>query len=446
MDALPKDLPPYGPDRPPPPLHIEQRTLSNGLQVWVLPRTDGPPMVQFALAVRGGLADDPPLQPGLSSLLADLLKEGTASRSAAQIAADLQSWGGQVHTEANVDGITITASGLASNAAKIVTLLSEIALSPSFPRDEVEQGKLRALQALVAARTDPDWLARKALGPLLYPGHPYGRVLPTEKSLLSITQDTLASEHDRRFRPDEALLVVSGRIGADDALRMADAVFGDWRAEGKPSVGVGPAPATAPAERVFVARGDSVQSAIRLGGPAAAYSSPDYYPLLVANAVLGQGFRSRLNLDLREDKGYTYGAGSVFHADRMGGSVIAYADVRNEVTGAAIGRFLADYGELGNQPVPDAELAQTRHYLVGSYLLFNQPQGQVADALAAGWLAGRPPQSLADFVPRVEAVTAAQVQDAARKYFAPGDPSIVVVGNPAVLPQLRPYGTFDTSR
>ncbi|MBS0194744.1 MAG: insulinase family protein [Proteobacteria bacterium] len=446
MDALPKDLPPYGPDRPLPPLHVEQRTLHNGMQVWILPRTDGPPMVQFVLTVRGGLADDPPLQPGLSNLLADLLKEGTESRSAAQIAGDLQSWGGQLHTEANVDGITITASGLASNAAKIVTLLSEIALSPSFPRDEVEHGKLRALQALVAARTDPDWLARKALLPLVYPGHPYGHTTPAEASLLSITQDTLASEHDRRFRPDEALLVISGRIGVDDALRMADAVFGDWRAEGKPSVGVGPAPAAAPAARVFVARGGSVQSAIRLGAPAVTASSPDYYPLLVANAVLGQGFRSRLNLDLREDKGYTYGAGSVFHADRMGGSVIAYANVRNAVTGAAIGRFLADYGGLGDQPVPAVELAQTQHYLVGSYLLFNQPQGQVADALAEGWLAGRSPQSLAEFAPKVEAVTAAQVQDAARKYFAPTDPSIVVVGDPAVLPQLRPYGTFETSR
>ncbi|HEY2346464.1 MAG TPA: pitrilysin family protein [Xanthomonadaceae bacterium] len=443
MEPLPRDLPPYGKDRPLPPIHIEQRKLANGLQVWVLPRGDGPPKVHFVLAVRGGLADDPAFQPGFSSLLADMLKEGAGSRDALRIAQDLQSYGGDMQADAGFDGITIAMSGLASNAAKVITLLSDIALQPSFPQDEVDQGKLNALQALTASQADPDWQARHAMNPLVYPGHPYGRVMPTPAAILAITPDMLRAEHDRRFRPDEALLVITGRIAPDSAFRMAEAVFGDWAVEGKPSVGVGPAAATAPPARVFIGRDGSVQSAIRVGRPAVAADSPDYFPLLMANAVLGGGFRSRLNLNLREDKGYTYGAGSTLRVEREGGALVAYANVRNAVTGAAVAQFLREYGQLGDQPVPEDELAQTRHYLAGAYLLMNQQQAQVAAALADQWLAGLPPEALSDYVPKLQAVTAIQVQTAARKYFAPKEQSIVVVGDASVLPQLAPYGTFE---
>lgn len=445
MESLPKDLPPYGKDRALPPIHIEQRKLANGLEIWVLPREDGPPKVHFVLAVRGGLADDPPLQPGFSTLLADLLKEGTESRDALRIARDLQSYGGDMHADAGLDGITVSMSGLASNAAKVVTLLSEVAVQPGFPQHEVDQGKLHALQALIVAQADPDWLARRAIGRAVFAGHPYGHVLPTSASILAVTPDLLHAEHDRRFRPDEALLVVTGRITAESAFRMADAVFGDWRAEGRPSVGVGPVGGSVPPARVFVERDGSVQSAIRVGRPAVAADSPDYFPLLMANAVLGGGFGSRLNQNLREDKGYTYGAGSVMQAERAGGAVVAYANVRNAVTGAAVAQFLRECGQLGDQPVPEAELAQTRHYLAGGYLLLNQQQAQVASTLADRWLAGLPPQSLSDYVPGLQAVSASQVQAAARKYFAPKEQSIVVVGDEAVLGQLAPYGSFEKS-
>ncbi len=442
MPPLPKALPPFGADRPIPPLPIERRQLGNGMQVWVVPRSDGPPKVHFVLAVRGGLADDPPLQPGFSSVLAAMLKEGTTARDANAIAQEVQSWGGDVQVEAGLDGITLSVSALASANAKAITLLSEMALSPAFSQEETEQAKLRALQALLAAQADPDWLARAAMGPLVYPGHPYGHVLPNRQSLLAITPAMLHAEHDRRFRPDRALLVITGRVSVNAALRLADAVFGDWSADGKPPADAGPAPGHAPPARVFVERDDSVQSVIRVGRPAVAATSPDYYPLLVAQAVLGDGFSSRLNLNLREDKGWTYGAGTVMGAEREGGAVVAYANVRNAVTGAAVGQFLAEFARLGDTPVPAAELTRTRHYLIGSWLLRNQLQGEVAEALADEWLAGQGAQAIADYVPRLEAVTIAQVQAMARKHFTPADASIVVVGDPSVLPQLAPYGSF----
>ena len=443
---LPKDLPAYGAERALPPIRIEQRTFANGLTVWVLPREDGPPKIHYVLAVRGGLAMDPAIQPGLSSLFASLLKEGTASRDALRIAQDVQSYGGDLQSEASVDGITLYASGLASNATKLITLLSEVALQPSFAPHEVDLGKLNALQALTAAEADPYYQARRAIGRLVIGQHPYGHVLPTSGSIVSITPDMLHAEHDRRFRPDRALLVVTGRIEPDTAFRLAESVFGDWHAQGLALDATPPVPLDAAPGRRFVERDDSVQSAIRIGRPSVAADSPDYFPLQLTNAILGGGFTSRLNRKLREEKGYTYGAGSSLAAERAGGAIVAAASVRNEVTGAALSEFMRAYEKLGAAKVPDDELAQTRHSLAGGYLLLNQQQAQVASTLADYWLVGLPPQTLSDYVPNLEAVTAEQVQAMAKKYFAPKDQSIVVVGDASVLPQLAPFGAFDTSQ
>jgi zinc protease len=442
-EPLPKDLPAYGKERSLPPIHIEQRKLANGLTVWVLPRLDGPPKIHYVLSIRGGLAADPTLLPGFSSLFASLLKEGAGSRNALRIAQDLQSYGGDLQTEASMDGITLSMSGLASNAAKVITLLSEIALQPTFPEREVELGKLNAVQALKASEADPDYLARRAIGRLVFDGHPYGRILPTQASMLAITPEMLHSEHDLRFRPDQALLVITGRIAPDAAFQLAERVFGDWRAEGRPIDGTPPVSTQIAPGHVFVARDDSVQSAIRIGRPAIAADSPDYFPLLMANAVLGGGFSSRLMQNLREDKGYTYGAGSAVGAERAGGSVVAAANVRNEVTGVALAEFMREYAQLGSTLVHEDELELTKRYLAGGYLLLNQQQAQVASTLADYWLVGLPPQTLSDYVPKLQAVTAAQVQMMARKYFAPKDQSIVVVGDATVLPQLKPYGEFN---
>jgi len=440
---LPRDLPPYGAERSLPPLKIEQRKLANGLTVWVLPREDGPPMIHYVLTVRGGFADDPPLQPGFSSMLADMLKEGTTSRDALQIAQDLQSYGGDLQTDASVDGITLSMSGLASNATKVIALLSEIALQPAFPPDEVVLRKLNAVQALTAAEADPDFQARRAIGRLVFAGHPYSRALPTQGSITSVTPEQLHAEHDRRFRPDQALLVITGRIAPDKAFQIADSVFGDWTAEGRPMPATEPVPIDIAPGYVLIERTDSVQSSIRIGRPVIGADSPDYFPLQLTNAVLGAGFRSRLNQNLREDKGYTYGAGSSFNAERAGGAFVAAANVRNQVTGAALAEFMREFARLGYERVPDDELAQTKHYLAGGYLLLNQQQAEVATALADDWLIGLPPQTLSDYVPKLQAVTASQVQAMAWKYFEPKDQSIVVVGDADVLPQLAPFGNFD---
>ncbi|HEY0309678.1 MAG TPA: insulinase family protein, partial [Luteimonas sp.] len=230
---------------------------------------------------------------------------------------------------------------------------------------------------------------------------------------------------------------------ADAAVRMAQAALGDWRATGDALADTAPARREAPASRVLVQRDGSVQSAIRLGRPAIPATDADYVPLQLASTVLGGGFSSRVNQNLREDKGYTYGASAYQSPARNGGRVQAGADVRNEVTGAAISEFFKEFERLAGEPVPAQELEDTKRYVAGGYLISNQLQGAVAGTLANNWVNGLPATFLGEYVPRIRAVDAGQVQAMARKYWVPGGQSIIVVGDgKAIADQLAPYGTF----
>ena len=277
----------------------------------------------------------------------------------------------------------------------------------------------------------------------MYGDHPYARVQASEGGIAAATPEALRAAHAARFRPDRALLVVAGRIAPEAALRMAEDAFGDWTATGAPLPETPPARSTAPAARVLVQRDGSVQSAVRLGRPAIAATHADYVPLQLASTVLGGGFSSRVMQNLREDKGYTYGASAYQAPSRNGGRMQAGADVRNEVTGAAIAEFFKEFERLASEPVPAQELEDNKRYVAGGYLISNQLQGAVANTLASNWINGLPASFLGQYVPKIRAVDAAQVQAMARKYWDPATQSIIVVGDgPAITAQLEPYGTF----
>lgn len=440
--VMPKDLPAYGPDKPLPVPQIEKKTLANGLEVWVLPR-DGVPRVDYVLAVRGAgfAADD---APGFATMFAGLLAEGTARHDSKAIAEAAQGYGGSLGAQASSDGVTVYGNALASNAEGMLQLLAEVARSPVFPDSEVKLAQANALQGLMAAEAQPGFKAERALAQAVYGDHPYGHTQPTEEAIKAATPEQFRDAHAKRFRPDHALLVVTGRIEPAQAFALAQSAFGDWKNTGDPVPDTPKAAATATPAFVLVQRPGSVQSAIRLGRPAIAATNPDYIPLQLANAVVGGGFSSRLMQNLREDKGYTYGARSSVSALREGGRITASADVRNEVTGASLKEFVAEYERLGSEPVPTRELDDTKRYVAGGYLISNQMQAAVASMLAGNWLVGLPPEYLGQYVPKIRAVDAAQVQAMAKKYYDPKDQSIVVVGDDkAVAEQLEPYGKFE---
>lgn len=436
-------VPPYGADKPLPVAKIARKTLSNGLEVWVVPR-QGLPRVDYVLAVRGaGYAADDAQHPAFASLLASLLNEGSAKRDSRAVAEAAQGMGGSVGASTSNDGITVFANALASNAAAMASLLAEVVREPSFPEAEVQLAKANALQALKAAEARPAFRAERAISRAVYGEHPYGRTTATAESINSTDAALLRAEHAKRFRPERSLLVITGRIKEADAMKLAEAAFGGWQASGPALPPAPPAPASAAPVRLLLERAGSVQSTLRLGRPGAAASTEDHVPLRLASTILGGGFSSRVNINLREEKGYTYGASAGARMYREGGGIVGGADVRNEVTGASLSEYFKEYRKLGTELVGEAEMEMNKRYVAGSYLITNQLQGAVAATLANNWLVGLPAEFLGAYVPKIQKVTAEQVRDMGKKYFSPETQSIVVVGSKdAVGEQLKEYGEF----
>lgn len=444
-NVLPKELPAYGKEKALPALNITRHTLANGLKVWVLPR-NSLPRVDAVLAVRGaGSAGDDALSPGFSDLLAGLLNEGSSKRDARAIAEAAQALGGSVGASSGSDGITVTGYSLASKAEPMLQLLAEVARLPAFPDSEVTLAKANALQALKASSATPRFRAEGALGKAIYGDHPYGNTQPTAAAIEATTPAALRAAHAQRFRPDHALLIITGRVQPQQALKMAQAAFGDWQAQGTALPDTPAAPTSAAPARLLLERPGSVQATLRVGRPGVPASDPDYVPLRVASGVMGEGFSSRINVNLREEKGYTYGASARARNLRNGGSIVGGADVRNEVTGASLKEFDAEYRRIGSELVPEDEMLMTKRYLAGSFLVGAQMQGRLANTIAQQWLIGLPPEFLSDYVPQLMKVSAEQVRDVGRKYFAPETQSIVVVGDKAAISeQLKAWGEFKT--
>ncbi|MCG2586286.1 pitrilysin family protein [Massilia sp. TS11] len=439
---LPAALPAYGKDKPIPAPKITRQTLANGLEVWVVPR-QGLPRVDFVLAVRGaGFSADDATHPGFANMLAGLLNEGSAKHDSRALAELAQGMGGAIGASASHDGISVSANALASQAAPMMALLAEVARTPVFPAKEVALAKGNALQSLKVQEAQPGFRATRAMNKLMFGEHPYGAVDPSVESIQSVSEELLRAEHAKRFRPDRSLLVVSGRITPAEALKLAKAAFGDWQANGAAAPD---APAVQPAAKpafVMLERPGSVQATLRIGAPGIAATAADYVPLRMASTILGGGFSSRVNMNLREEKGYTYGASAGTINYRLGGRMSGAADVRNEVAGAALGEFFKEYRRLGTELVSDAEMQMNRRYVAGTYLLTNQLQRAVANTLANNWLIGLPADFLGQYVPLVQKVTPEQVRAMGKKYFSPEAQSIVVVGDKAILEQLKTYGDF----
>ncbi|MDQ2821978.1 MAG: insulinase family protein [Pseudomonadota bacterium] len=444
--ATPAGMPAYGKDKPLPAPKISRKTLSNGLEVWVVPR-QGLPRVDYVLAIRGaGYAADDKAHPGFASMLASLLNEGSGKHDSRAIAELAQGMGGAVAASPALDGILVSAHAVTSQAAPMLDLMAEVVRQPTFPAKEVALAKANALQGLKVAETQPRFRADRALGKAIYGNHPYGQVEPTAEAISSTTEELLKTEHAKRFRPERALLVITGRVTDAEAMKMAQRAFGAWRGQGTAAPETPIAPGAAAPVRLVLQRNGSVQSTVRLGTPGIAATSPDQIPLRLASTILGGGFSSRVNLNLREEKGYTYGASAGARMYREGGSIIGGAEVRNDVTGASLKEFMMEYKRIGTELVTPGDMEMNKRYVAGGYLISNQLQRSVATTLASNWLVGLPPEFLGQFVPLIQKVTAEQVRDVSKKYFAPEVQSIVVVGdNSAIGEQLKAYGDFTVS-
>ncbi len=416
-----------------------ETTLDNGLRV-VFVENARLPLVTYRLAFRTGDAHDPPALPGLTDILTGMLNEGTQTRTSRQIADEVARIGATLGAGAGSDNTTVAASALSQFDDEILELMADITLRPSFPADELELTKQNALQNLIAQRGQPSFLANEQVARVIYGRHPYSVVSATPESITAISRDDLVAFHARRFIPNNAVLVVGGDIRRDDALARIEALFGAWQ-PGESEAAEFPAP---PARRgrtlYLVDRPGSAQSNIVIANTAITRTDPDYFPMLVMHTVLGANASSRIFMNLREDKGYTYGAYTSLDARRAAGSFRATAEVRTPVTGESLKEFFYELGRIREELVTEKELLDAQNYLTGIFPIRLETLDGLIDQLIQIKMHKLPDDYLHTYRERVSAVTREEVLRVARLHVRPDHAAIVIVGDAdALADEIKDY-------
>lgn len=417
----------------------ERWTLPNGLSV-VYVESPRAPLTSMRLAVRGGSSLGGERDAGLASALAELLPEGTRSLGALELAEAAESAGGSVGAYATPDHTVVWAEGLAGKADELLGLLRETALSPAFPEAEVALRKENMLSELKLRRSEPSWLAGAALGRLLYGAHPYGVPGPTEASIGRIEREALLRLHLKLFSPSGAVLVAVGPHPAKEFRAKADPVFSDWAAlpDLPTPPPAAPAPRTTPA-LAFVERPGLNQSVVAAALRVPKEDEPGYEALLVANMVYGGSYGARLNNDLREDKGWTYGVYSNLDRRLSVGTFRVQGQFRADVTRKALDALRAHLKRLLAAPPTADELTRAKANLATERLLSFETQDGIADRVLHDALFGLPDDHLDRVVGRIQAVTAQEALAAARRWLADGNLAVAVVGDPGVLKSLEGF-------
>ena len=439
--SLPKDLPRYGPEKPLQTPSVKSVKLENGLGLWLVSKP-GFPKVAVTIAVHGGLAADPADKPGMSELLSKTIDQGTHSRSAKQIAEEMQAAGGDLSASADKDSIQLSTVILSSKLDAAMPVLADILQNASFPEAEVSLAKRNLIDSLEQREAEPSFLAERARDKILFAGHPYHVTAPTRDSVAASTPADLREVFTQRFRPDQVMLIAVGDFKNDEMLASIRGALGGWKSPLTTPVAALASPPTEVERAAFVVpRAGSVQTTIELAAFAPRRGDPDFEAAMVANAIYGGSFSSRLTSNIREDKGYTYDPFSYLSPFQNAAELVTQADVRNEVTGATLNEMEYELNRLATTSPTDEELSRAKHYLVGREALRIQDRASLARRLAALWVAGLQPDQIGTYSQKVTTVTAAEVTAASRKYFLGYRTAIIAVGEENVIREaLSPLG------
>jgi zinc protease len=415
--------------------------LANGLRV-IHHHNPTLPLVAAELVVKSGSDANPDNEPGMAGFTAQMLQEGTATRSAPRIADEIAQLGAFLGTGSSTDASTVSLLSLRANFAQALDVLADVALHPAFPTAEVERQRAARIGALAQQRDDPAQVASVAAAGALYGArHPYGYgQLGTEQAIRAATRDDLYQFWRRHYVPANAALIVSGDITLDELRGLAESRFGGWPRV-LPSPVLPDDAEGAKARLVMVDKPGAPQTALRVTQLAANRKTPDYPAMQVMNAALGGLFSSRINLNLREEKGYSYGVFSAFRYDRTPGPFIIAGSVRTDVTGASIAEIFKEVRGIRATPLPATELAGARDSQVYSLPGQFETNSTIGASLAETYIFDLPADYWRGLPDQFRRVTAAQVQAAANKYLAPEKMKVIAVGDKAaVLPQLKDLG------
>lgn len=433
--------PPPGPPVAVPVPVVAERTLPNGLRVAVASRHDVP-LIAAVLVTNSGAAGDPRGRAGTAELMATLLTKGTATRSAEQIAHEVEALGGSIGAGAGWDGTTLSVSVKTDRIGAAMAVLADVARHPAFAPDEIARARTQAIDDAGIELTDPRALARMTATKAVFGDTTYGHVASgTVKSLTAITRDDIVRAYAGAATPAGATLVMTGDIDLDGAVALATTAFGDWHGDRIATVNADSARFPAP-RTVVVDLPGAAQASVIVARPGLARSDDRYYPAIVANAALGGGFSARLNAEIRVKRGLAYGASSGLDPRRGIGSLTAATATKNESAPEVAGLIATEMHRLATVPVAGPELAIQKAVLTGNFGQSVETVAGLAGRLASLAIDAVPLSELAAFSARVNAVTPAAVMAVASTLFDPALASTVVVGDARTfLPAFAAAGT-----
>ncbi len=412
-------------------------TLDNGLRVIIF-QDSRLPLTSFRLAFFTGDIHDAEDSVGLTSALASMLTEGTENYSSLQLAEKIERLGAGISASSSDDFTVIAGSSLALYSSEILALIAEIVFSPTFPENELDLYRRNTVENLKFQRSQPNFLAGEQTAKVIFGSHPYSRVSPAAEDVEKLTSPLLADIHRKRFVPNNAVLFVVGDLEIEQMLDEIKSHFGDWP-RGSVEIDIPPPPTELDKPILtLVDRPGSAQANIVLSNLAIPRNDPDYFPVLVMNQVLGAGASSRVFMNLREEKGYTYGAYTRFDAKRLAGSFEATAEVRTAVTGDSLNEFFFELGRIRDEDVAPGELEDAKNFLTGVFPIRAETQEGLTNLLVSQELYGLADDYLQTYRDNVSAVTADDVRRVANRFIHPDRMSIVIVGDAGeILPQAR---------
>jgi zinc protease len=427
----------------------QEADLPNGMHVMVLEDRRAP-QVTIQLSMRGaGGFYDPADQAGLAQFTAANIREGTTTKSTTEIAEQLDRLSATLNATAAMasEDATLSASALTEHVDAVFDLMVDVLLNPTFPESEFARYKTQTRAQLTQQRSSPGFLAQERFSIVVAGDHPDGRVAPTPAVLDKTTRNDLVAFHRARYVPDYAVLAIAGDISMADAMKKVQARFGQWKKSGAPVPTVTD-PATLQKPGIFlVERPNSVQTSLIVGVQAIRRTDPDYFALAVLNKVIGGGPTGRLFRHLREEKGYTYGAGSFIDAPRFRGTWGASTDVRTEVTEPALTDLLDELRQAREVPIPAKEFADSKRSMIAAFALtLESPQALLNNSIVR-YRFNLPADYWDKYPERINAITAADAQAMAKKYLDPSRVQIVAVGNSEgvgrALRKLGPVEVYD---
>ncbi len=425
-----------------------ETTLENSLRLIIIEH-ERLPLVSYRLAFQSGDVNDPTDMTGLTSALTSQLTEGTETYTSLQLAEKVERLGASLNSSSSDDFTIVSASSLSLYSSEILHLLAEVVLRPTFPESELDLYRRNTIEHLKFQRSQPGFLAGEQAARLIYGDHPYSTVSPKATDIEKLTRDAVAEFHSAKFVPNNAVLIVVGDVKRDEVVAEATDLFGGWL-KGSPDDREFASPPPRKARSLtIVDRPGSAQANIVITNLGVKRSTPDYFPLIVMNQVLGAGASSRVFMNLREEKGYTYGAYTRLDFKKLAGEIEATAEVRTAVTGDSLKEFFYELELIRKEKVADDELADAKNFLTGVFPIRAETQEGLTNLIVNQHLYGLPEDYLQTYRNRVDAVTADDVLRVAAEYIRPDEMAIVIVGDAQeIIPQASTYSSlvevFDT--